>query len=38
VAVAERIVGQKPHVDFNLVPWVIYTTPEIAWVAGPSNS
>jgi dihydrolipoamide dehydrogenase len=32
VAVAERIVGQKPHVDFNTVPWVIYTTPEIAWV------
>ncbi len=32
VAVAERIVGQKPHVDFNLVPWVIYTAPEIAWV------
>jgi dihydrolipoamide dehydrogenase len=32
VAVAERIAGQKPHVDFNLVPWVIYTSPEIAWV------
>ncbi|MGQ0651799.1 MAG: dihydrolipoyl dehydrogenase [Betaproteobacteria bacterium] len=32
VAVAERIAGQKPHVDVNLVPWVIYTTPEIAWV------
>jgi dihydrolipoamide dehydrogenase len=32
VAVAERIAGKKPHVDFNLVPWVIYTTPEIAWV------
>ena len=32
VAVAERIVGQRPHVDFNTVPWVIYTTPEIAWV------
>ena len=31
-AVAERIVGQKPHVDFNTVPWVIYTHPEIAWV------
>jgi len=31
-AVAERIVGQHPHVDFNTVPWVIYTTPEIAWV------
>ena len=32
VAVAERIAGKKPHVDFNTVPWVIYTTPEIAWV------
>ena len=32
VAVAERIAGQKPHIDFNTVPWVIYTAPEIAWV------
>ncbi|WP_374349232.1 dihydrolipoyl dehydrogenase [Chitinimonas sp.] len=32
VAVAERIAGQHPHVDFNNVPWVIYTSPEIAWV------
>ncbi len=32
VAVAERIAGQHPHVDFNTVPWVIYTAPEIAWV------
>jgi dihydrolipoamide dehydrogenase len=32
VAVAERIVGQHAHVDFNTVPWVIYTSPEIAWV------
>jgi dihydrolipoamide dehydrogenase len=32
VAVAERIAGQKPHVNFNTVPWVIYTSPEIAWV------
>ena len=32
VAVAERLAGQKPHVDFNTVPWVIYTAPEIAWV------
>jgi len=31
-AVAERIAGRKPHVDFNTVPWVIYTAPEIAWV------
>src|SRR5712691_10425791 len=29
VAVAERIAGQHPHVDFNTIPWVIYTTPEI---------
>ena len=32
VAVAERIAGQHGHVDFNLVPWVIYTSPKIAWV------
>ena len=32
VAVAERIAGQRPHVDFNAIPWVIYTAPEIAWV------
>jgi len=32
VAVAERIAGQHPHVDFGTVPWVIYTSPEIAWV------
>jgi dihydrolipoamide dehydrogenase len=31
-AVAERIAGKKPHVDFNTVPWVVYTAPEIAWV------
>ena len=32
VAVAERIAGQHPHVDFGTIPWVIYTSPEIAWV------
>jgi dihydrolipoamide dehydrogenase len=32
VAVAERIAGQRGHVDFNTIPWVIYTWPEIAWV------
>lgn len=32
VAVAERIAGQKPHIDFNTIPWIIYTSPEIAWV------
>ena len=32
VAVAERIAGQHGHVNFNTIPWVIYTHPEIAWV------
>ena len=33
VAVAERIAGQHHgHVNFNTIPWVIYTSPEIAWV------
>ena len=32
VAVAERVAGQHGHVDFNTIPWVIYTSPEIAWV------
>ncbi|RJX31004.1 MAG: dihydrolipoyl dehydrogenase [Oxalobacter sp.] len=32
MAVAERIAGQRGHVDFNTIPWVIYTAPEIAWV------
>jgi dihydrolipoamide dehydrogenase len=37
VAVAERIAGGKAHVDFNCVPWVIYTSPEIAWVGQTEN-
>jgi len=32
VAVAERMAGQHGHVDFDIIPWVIYTSPEIAWV------
>lgn len=32
VAVAERIDGQHGHVNFNTIPWVIYTSPEISWV------
>ena len=31
VAVAERIAGSAGHVNFHTVPWVIYTSPEIAW-------
>jgi dihydrolipoamide dehydrogenase len=32
VMVAELIAGQMPHIDYNCIPWVIYTSPEIAWV------
>jgi dihydrolipoamide dehydrogenase len=32
VMVAELIAGQKAHIDYNAIPWVIYTSPEIAWV------
>ncbi len=32
VAVAETIAGQHGHVNLETVPWVIYTSPEIAWV------
>ena len=32
VAVAERIAGHAAHVDHAIIPWVIYTHPEIAWV------
>lgn len=32
IIVAERIAGQHPHFDFNTIPWVIYTNPEVAWV------
>ncbi len=32
VMVAELLAGQKPHIDYNCIPWVIYTSPEIAWV------
>jgi dihydrolipoamide dehydrogenase len=32
VAVAELIAGQESHVNLETVPWVIYTSPEIAWV------
>ena len=29
--VAELIAGQKPEIDYNCIPWVIYTHPEMAW-------
>ncbi|MEO8628615.1 MAG: dihydrolipoyl dehydrogenase [Betaproteobacteria bacterium] len=32
VAVAETIAGQESHINLDTIPWVIYTSPEIAWV------
>ncbi|HXH98716.1 MAG TPA: dihydrolipoyl dehydrogenase [Sphingobacteriaceae bacterium] len=32
VYVAERIMGQKPHINYNLIPGVVYTWPEVASV------
>jgi dihydrolipoamide dehydrogenase len=32
VMVAECIAGQAGHVNYDAIPWVIYTHPEIAWV------
>ena len=32
VFVAEIIAGQKPHIDYNLIPGVVYTWPEVATV------
>jgi dihydrolipoamide dehydrogenase len=32
VLVAELIAGQKPHIDYNLIPGVVYTWPEVASV------
>jgi len=32
VAVAERIATGQGHIDRDVIPWIIYTDPEIAWV------
>lgn len=32
VMVAEQIAGQPGHINYDVIPWVIYTWPEIAWV------
>ena len=31
IAVAELLTGQHAHVNYDVIPWVIYTWPEIAW-------
>jgi dihydrolipoamide dehydrogenase len=37
VAVAEIIAGQSGHVNYQTIPWVIYTFPEIAWVGATTQ-
>tara|TARA_R110000868_G_scaffold204946_3_gene453206 strand:- start:71400 stop:72809 length:1410 start_codon:yes stop_codon:yes gene_type:complete len=37
VFVAELIVGQKPHVNYNLIPGVVYTWPEVAAVGATED-
>lgn len=32
VFVAEKIAGQKPHINYNIIPSVVYTWPEVASV------
>ncbi|MDM1550357.1 MULTISPECIES: dihydrolipoyl dehydrogenase [Empedobacter] len=32
VLVAEQLAGQKPHINYNLIPGVVYTWPEVAGV------
>lgn len=32
ILVAELIAGQKPHIDYNLIPGVVYTWPEVSGV------
>src|SRR4030095_3826064 len=32
VMAAELIAGQKPDIDYDCIRWIIYTSPEIAWV------
>jgi dihydrolipoamide dehydrogenase len=38
VMVAERIAGKKTQVNYDLVPFVIYTHPELAWVGKTEQS
>ena len=33
---AEQLIGNKPEVNYQCIPAVVYTEPEVAWV-GPSE-
>jgi dihydrolipoamide dehydrogenase len=32
IMVVERIAGEETRVNYDTIPWIIYTSPEIAWV------
>lgn len=32
IAWAERLAGQAGHLNYNAIPWIVYTWPEMAWV------
>ncbi len=38
IAVAERIAGQKPDINYDAIPFIIYTQPEIAWVGATEQT
>jgi len=38
IAVAETIAGHSGHVNYETIPWVIYTDPEIAWVGATEEA
>jgi dihydrolipoamide dehydrogenase len=38
IAVAERISGKPGHINYDVIPWVIYTWPEIAWAGKTEQS
>jgi len=37
VAVAERIAGQQPEINYGVIPFVVYTWPELAWVGATTE-
>jgi dihydrolipoamide dehydrogenase len=38
MVLAEMLAGQSGHIDYNLIPGVVYTWPEVASVGKPKNS
>ncbi len=37
VMVAEKIAGKVSHVNYQAVPWIVYTWPEVAWVGSSED-